>query len=378
MKIVINTSNLSVGGGMQVAISFINELKNMVDHNEYFVLLSTALFNELRIGQFPENFFFFHISHSPASIKFRKNTVNELDKLVRKIDPDVVFTVFGPSYWRPNYPHLLGIADGWIYNPKTVAYSRLSFIKKLRTKLLARYKTYYIKRDANHFVVETNDAKEKIVNHMKISDSSISVVGNTHSSYYDKYDPHTDSAFLRIPPKNSDTFRLLLVSHNYEHKNISIIKDVLPYLSGYDVQFVLTIDEDSHSKLFSNLDNKVINLGPVSPRNCPSLYLQCDALFFPTLLETFSASYPEAMKMEVPILTSHYTFASSICGDAALYFDPLNPQDIANKIKILIDDECKREQLVKRGIEHIKSFESSLSRANKYISLCAKILEEEK
>ena len=71
--------------------------------------------------------------------------------------------------------------------------------------------------------------------------------------------------------------------------------------------------------------------------NCPKLYNQADAMFLPTLLETFSASYPEAMKMERPILTSDLDFAKDICGDAALYFNPLDSYDIANKIKTIND-----------------------------------------
>ena len=100
-------------------------------------------------------------------------------------------------------------------------------------------------------------------------------------------------------------------------------------------------------------------------------------MFLPTLLETFSASYPEAMKMERPILTSNLDFAIDICGDAALYFNPLDSYDIANKIKTLITDPILYQDLVEKGKNRLKNFETSTSRAEKYLLCCEEIIKSE-
>ena len=55
-------------------------------------------------------------------------------------------------------------------------------------------------------------------------------------------------------------------------------------------------------------------------------------MFLPTFLECFSASYAEAMLMKKPIITSNLGFAQNVCKDAAVYFDPCNPEDIIDKI----------------------------------------------
>ena len=81
-------------------------------------------------------------------------------------------------------------------------------------------------------------------------------------------------------------------------------------LSEKNINFVVTIDDESYENMFSH-NPRVINLGPVAHKSCPSIYSQCDFLFAPTLLETFSASYPEAMKMNLPISTSKYSFANA-------------------------------------------------------------------
>ena len=341
MKLLINTSNLSVGGGMQVALSFINELNNFKNVNDYHIFLSSAIEKQIDQMQFTSNFHFYIIEKSPSFFRDRKLIVSKLNELENSIKPDIVFSVFGPSYWKPNSLHLMGVADGWIYNPKSIAYKQLSVKKFIKTKLLTRYKEFFIKKDAQYFVVETNDAKKKIIQNMNINEKNIFIVGNTYSDVFNnlKRQNKEKNSFSSVMEKNKNKFRLMLISHNYKHKNLKIIREVLPHLSQYQVEFILTIDDESYNNLFYDMKDVVKNLGTVQQNDCPNIYKQSDALFFPTLLETFSASYPEAMKMEIPILTSNYSFATDTCGDAALYFDPLNPLDIANKIKMLIDDE---------------------------------------
>src|SRR5690606_5173583 len=107
----------------------------------------------------------------------------------------------------------------------------------------------------------------------------------------------------------------------------------------------------SHGDLHSTpeIDNYIVYLGKVSIYQCPSLYQQSDYLFLPTLLECFSASYAEAMKMKNIILTSDLDFAKGICGDAAVYFNPLDEIDIVNRILEIDRNEERQLQLINNG-----------------------------
>jgi len=149
----------------------------------------------------------------------------------------------------------------------------------------------------------------------------------------------------------------------------------LPLIQDKNIKFVLTLDEASFKNLFTEQTDKIINLGPISQKSCPSVYKQCDALFAPTLLETFSAAYPEAMRMKKPILTSEYSFAKDVCQDSAFYFDPLNPGDIVQKIKQLVADSELQSELIKKGSQQLKHFETAQSRAGKYVEICEKIYQ---
>ena len=96
-------------------------------------------------------------------------------------------------------------------------------------------------------------------------------------------------------------------------------------------------------------------------------------MFLPTLVESFSANYPEAMKMEVPILTSNLPFATSLCGNAALYFNPLSASDIGETILQLANSRDMQQQLIHNGKEKLLSFPTAQQRAQQYISICEKL-----
>ena len=74
--------------------------------------------------------------------------------------------------------------------------------------------------------------------------------------------------------------------------------------------------------------------------------------------------------MKKPILTSDLSFARDICGDAAIYFDPLNPEDISNKIIDLVYNKSKIDELIRLGEIRVKNFPSAKNRAKEILKLC--------
>jgi len=377
MKIIINLSNLYYGGGLQVAISFLNELRFIEADNEYNIFLSKPIDSQIEKKIFPENFKFFFIPKSAAYLLTRFIITKKLTELENYINPDIVITLFGPSYWKSKAKNLMGFADPWVLNYNSVAYKELKFFQRIKRRLLNIYKIYYLKRETEYFVIETNIAKSKLINLLNISDNKVFVVGNCNSHFFNDKELLNDNNenFINLPKKEINEFRLLLISHNYPHKNLKIIRDVIPLIKSYNIKFILTIDSKDFDNLFYGLNDYIINLGPVNVKSAPSIYSQCDALFLPTLLEVFSASYPEAMKMNLPILTSNYSFAKDVCKDAALYFDPLDPKDIADKIKELINNKRLNKFLIENGNKRIQKFENAKSRAKKYLEICKMLIE---
>jgi glycosyltransferase involved in cell wall biosynthesis len=96
--------------------------------------------------------------------------------------------------------------------------------------------------------------------------------------------------------------------------------------------------------------------GFVSNDELVSLVGHAQALVMPSLYEGFGLPPLEAMAAGVPVAVARSGSLPEICGDAALYFDPLNVQDIANSLLELAHRPELRERLVAAGRERAKLF----------------------
>jgi len=99
-------------------------------------------------------------------------------------------------------------------------------------------------------------------------------------------------------------------------------------------------------------------------------------MFQPTLLECFSATYPEAMKMEVPIVTTDLEFARGLCGNAAIYYSPLSARDAAGAIYKTATDKALQTQLKDAGKQQLLSYDTYDQRAEKLIGILEKIVQQ--
>jgi glycosyltransferase involved in cell wall biosynthesis len=80
------------------------------------------------------------------------------------------------------------------------------------------------------------------------------------------------------------------------------------------------------------------------------------AMVYPSLFEGFGVPVLEAMRCEVPVITSANSSMQEITHDAALYCDPSNYNDIADKMMLLYKDENLRKKLIQKGKEVIDQF----------------------
>jgi len=369
MQIIINTTTLNRGGALQVAISVIKELSQIKSNDKFLILCSGTFYKQVQELILPNNFTLNLINESPAKIITRRKINRVLDSKVKEFNGQVVLTIFGPSYWKPKIKHICGFADGWCYYPDTIAYLRLSFFDSIKRKLLSWYKIRHLKSEVTHFFIETEDARINLSKIAGIPIEKISTISNTYNSFFENEEPGKNL----ILPENKDRIRFLVLSSNYPHKNISILNEVIPLLKDRikSFEFITTIPQADYKKIINeDIRNNVTNIGSIDVRKCVQLYKEVNFLFLPTLLETFTATYPEAMKMKVPILTSNLSFAKDICGEAAIYFNPLDAEDIVKKIIRIVNDSQKIGRLILEGTKQLKKFPSAAERSSQLLDLC--------
>jgi len=98
-------------------------------------------------------------------------------------------------------------------------------------------------------------------------------------------------------------------------------------------------------------------LGRVSDDELVRLYNQAACFVFPSLYEGFGLPPLEAMACGCPVLVSDIPVEREVCGEAALYFNPLDPNNILHTItQYLNDADVIKEKMRQKGYENITRF----------------------
>jgi glycosyltransferase involved in cell wall biosynthesis len=95
---------------------------------------------------------------------------------------------------------------------------------------------------------------------------------------------------------------------------------------------------------------------PVDAARLAGLYAGALALVHPALHEGFGLTALEAMHAGVPVLAARSPGITETCGDAAAYFDPRDPADLARALAALAEDPGRRADLAARGARRAAEF----------------------
>lgn len=135
------------------------------------------------------------------------------------------------------------------------------------------------------------------------------------------------------------------------HKNLSNVVRAMELVA--DPRPVLVLVGGTNRKIFANerlSSGPLINhLGYVTDAELRALYENAACFVYPSLYEGFGLPPGEAMACGCPTVVSGIPALKEICGDAALYCDPSDPKDIAQKISQAIRDKNLRDSLAAAG-----------------------------
>lgn len=183
----------------------------------------------------------------------------------------------------------------------------------------------------------------------------------------------------------SNTLRLLFVSHYNYYRNFETILRALPLikqqLAPRHVKLFLTCNlgskrilggyrPKSASKLVSalRLRDNVVQLGSVSYPNLHHLYSACDLYVTAAYAESFAHPLVEAMACGLPVVASDLSVHREICGSAAAYFPRLSPEGLAKVVVEVASSEALQTRLRASGIERAQHF-SWTSHVNEIVDL---------
>ena len=144
---------------------------------------------------------------------------------------------------------------------------------------------------------------------------------------------------------------LLYPANRWRHKNHERLFEAFALAQRHRPELRLVLTGAGHDR--SPLPAGVESRGRVAADELVALYRTAGALVFPSLYEGFGLPPLEAMACGCPVAVSHATSLPEVCGDAAEYFDPLSPEDMARAIVEVLD---RPGDYTVRGLERARGF----------------------
>jgi glycosyltransferase involved in cell wall biosynthesis len=194
--------------------------------------------------------------------------------------------------------------------------------------------------------------------------------------------PHLDKPTIQhtLEKFELNEQRFLLYPANFwPHKNHKILFTAFNmYHSAHPesrLKLVCTGASNPHKKFLQSaikkmgLDHQIIFPGYLTDKEFSSLVKSCRAIIFPSLYEGFGMPILEAMANGKPVLCSNLTSLPEVAGEAALLFDPRQPEEIANAIYRIENEPELAERLIKAGYKQVSTFGTETDMAKEYLDL---------
>jgi glycosyltransferase involved in cell wall biosynthesis len=282
---------------------------------------------------------------NPILLQYRLNYT--IPAILRKHKVDV-FVSYRNCSLRCKVPQCMLINDlSFLLHPELYVNSWLRFYKKNMAKFVAHAKTIVT---SSHFV------KQQLIGNYKKDADAITVAHFGAAQIYkpatlqekdavkERYSEGVEYFLYAGPIDPKQNLILLLKAFSFFKKrqksNMQLI--IASVTAATDKSFIKSLGSFKYRNEVKVLDKLPV---PALANITAGAY----ALVYPSVYENFAASIPAAMQCDVPVIAGNGHAIKEIYGDAVLYSNPGDFNDIADKMMLLFKDENKRNELISKG-----------------------------
>lgn len=208
---------------------------------------------------------------------------------------------------------------------------------------------------SSKIITPSKFVKDEILKTFKVKPEKIKVT----------YEAAEEEYFQSKHPISSNK-TILYVGNAYPHKNLNRLLDAVKFLASKsqfrDLKLIIVCPRDVfwqrlHKEIVErNLENAVEMKGYLGANELSNLFQKSTAYVFPSLSEGFGIPGLNAMAAGLPLVSSNIPTLREIYGSAAIFFDPKDPKDIAEKISLTISSSKFRNDLIKKGQKQVKKY----------------------
>jgi glycosyltransferase involved in cell wall biosynthesis len=237
-------------------------------------------------------------------------------------------------------------------------------------------------KKSKKIIASSQATKNDIIKYFKINPAKIEVVYLGTEDHFHVQQNYDKIKEIKAKYKISKPF-VFFVSVWRNHKNFEGLIKAFEFLKSkyqLDYQLVLGGQADPH---YTNINktiakspyqSDIITPGFIADQDLPAIYNAAEIFPIPSFYEGFGLIGLEAMACGTPVVSSQVTSLPEIMGEAALYFDPNNHQQMAETIYKVLTDPQLKESLINKGFAQVKKY-SWLKCAKQILSVYQNILQ---
>ncbi len=291
--------------------------------------------------------------------------------LMRRLDADLLFCPFtAPFFFDPSVPMV-----SVVYDLQHIYYAQFFESAEIRERDRNFSRAF---RLASRIVCISEFVRKTVLENAALPAQRVETIPILLPRRLPNVSPAVRQRVLESLQLQPERY-LLYPANFWPHKNHVLLLTALGiYRAAYpqsDLKLVLTgapsrrRDELMEASRRMALSQAVVFPGYLPDEQMSALMGCCGALIFPSLFEGFGMPLLEAMAAGRPILSSNATSLPEVAGDAALFFDPRKPSEIADAIARIEADPELRSVLARKSSERLSAFGGPEEMAARYMNV---------
>ena len=271
------------------------------------------------------------------------------DLMLRAVSPDIVHeTYYFPYRFGPRRARRILTIHDMIHEKFASDFAS--------TDRTARFKLMSVER-ADHIICVSESTRRDLIELLGIIPDKISVIYHGFGLKNDAVPNVGETALSSAEPY------LLYVGNRERYKNFSGLLQA--YATSFKLQKCCRLvcfgggsfsptELEAMEKLGLNV-GRVVQIGG-SDQVLATLYNSAVALVYPSLYEGFGIPPLEAMSFDCPVICSNESSIPEVVGDAGMYFDPNDIENMRDAIEHTVESNSQQNLLIAKGRQRLKMF----------------------